>query len=110
MYKNASGIINDDLEVFAASCSQYHFAKSQEKPHSFSKQKRRERPKNLFEDKILLDTGLYSKNAQLSSIAFLFWVLPYNPQKLVVCLYASQYTGCPKKSVILSVNPGPIKM
>ena len=60
----------------------YHFGKSQEKPYSFSKWKRRERPKNLFEVKILLDTGLYSKNAQLSSLAFLFLVLPYNPHKL----------------------------
>ena len=36
----------------------------------------------MFEVKILLDTGLYSKNAQLSSLAFLFLVLPCNPHKL----------------------------
>ena len=109
---NPKETINYDLEVFGKykyhfvfGKYKYHFAKSQEKPHSFSKRKRRERPKNLFEVKILL--GLYSKNAQLSSLAFLFLVLPYNPHKSIGC---SQYIGCPKKSVILSVNSGPIKM
>ena len=70
------------IQKFFESFSQIPFCKVTRETTQFSKRKRKERPKNLFEVKILLDTGLYSKNAQLSSLAFLFLVLPYNPHKL----------------------------
>ena len=82
---NLKETVNNNLEVsrFCGKLFTGTILQSHKRNHTvFQNKTRRERGlKNLFGVKILLNTGLYSKNAQQSSLSY-FWLSPYNPHKL----------------------------